>query len=285
MADLVCYIPSYNDSEWVRESLASLADWQVVISDNASCEPHREALRALAGGRVKVIRQEKSLGRVGNWQFCIDHFIHSGARWMKFLCAGDRHKPNSRDIFLRAIQRHPSARHIVPRIDNVWPHGRETWSMTSKEGLVSPQNIMAAIAEFGNVFHGLIAPLFHVDAVKNGFTFGEETMDFCADLMFSMNLARHAPTLYVTEVSAEFIAARRKSMQAGLYTLEHLLEEGLMRLRAADTFFELSGDYDRRNRLLAGIASWMREGLNQPLERLTGDVAFPFELLAVDTRS
>src|SRR5262245_37958085 len=115
MADLVCYIPSYNDSDWVRESLASVPDWDVVISDNASSPEHRAALAALASPRVRIGRHEASLGRVGNWRFCVEHFIHSGASWMKFLFAGDRHKPNSCAMFRAAVERHPSARFIVPR--------------------------------------------------------------------------------------------------------------------------------------------------------------------------
>ena len=36
MSRLVCYIPSYNDSELVAQSLATVPEWEVVISDNAS---------------------------------------------------------------------------------------------------------------------------------------------------------------------------------------------------------------------------------------------------------
>lgn len=79
MSHIVCYIPSYNDSHFVQESLASIPDWDVVISDNASDEPHRSALRALSSSCVQVIRQEKPLGRVGNWKFCASHFVDSGS--------------------------------------------------------------------------------------------------------------------------------------------------------------------------------------------------------------
>ena len=98
MSDLVCYIPSFNDSDWDKESLASVADWDVVIADNASDEPHRSALERLAGPRVRILRHETSLGRVGNWRACVEHFLRSGAAWMKFLMAGDLHKPNSAAI-------------------------------------------------------------------------------------------------------------------------------------------------------------------------------------------
>ncbi len=282
MTDLVCYIPSYNDSDLVKESLASSPDWDVVISDNASDEPHRSALAELAGARVQVVRHKASLGRVGNWNACVDHFVSSGARWMKFLMAGDLHKPDSCAIFRRAIQRQPTVRHIVPRIENVWPHGSKLWFVTEEEGVVSPLNAMAGVAIEGNIFHGLSAPLFHVDALKKGFTFGEDTLNFCADMMFSMTIAMHTPTLYIAEVTAEFIAARRKGMQRGVYTLEHFLEEGLLRLRAADAVETLGGDRPRRNQVLAGIRSWLQMGLNHSLEKLAGDVLFPFETLEVD---
>lgn len=283
MSDLVCYIPSYNDSDWVKESLVSIADWDVVIADNASDEPHRSALERLAGPRVRIIRHEKSLGRVGNWRACVEHFLANGADWMKFLMAGDLHKPDSAAIFRRAIQRHPTARHIVPRIENVWAHGRKLWGATETEGFVSPANAMAAIAREGNIFHGLSAPLVHVEALARGFAFGEGTLSFCADMMFSATIAMHTPTLYITEVTAEFIAARRKNMQQGVYTLEHFLEEGLLRLRAADAFEKLTQDRPGRNQLLAGIVSMLQLGVSQPLEKLAGDTLFPFETLAVDT--
>jgi hypothetical protein len=145
----------------VKESLSTISDWDVVISDNASDEPHGSALQNMTGPRVRLVRHETSLGRVGNWKACVEHFLASGADWMKFLMAGDLHKRDSSEIFRRAIQRHPTVRHIVPRIENVWPHGRKLWSVTGKEGVVSPSNVMAGAAVDGNIFHGLSAPLVH----------------------------------------------------------------------------------------------------------------------------
>jgi glycosyltransferase involved in cell wall biosynthesis len=282
MADLVCYIPSYNDSEWVKESLASVPDWDVVISDNGSSELHRDALVALASPRVRVVRQEKSLGRVGNWRFCVDHFIDSGAAWMKFLFAGDRHKPDSCNTFRRAIERHPAIRFMVPRVENVWPHKRFLWGPTGKEAVLTSPHMMAVIVEHGNVFPGLVAPLFHVDTVKSGFTFGESTLSFCADLLFLMDIARRTPSLFITEVAAEFVAARRKSMLAGMYTLEHCLEEGLVRLRAADAYLVLGGDPAQRTPMAERIARFVREGLKHAPEKLSGEMQYSIEVLEDD---
>ena len=279
MSRLVCYIPSYNDSQFVAESLASSPDWEVVISDNASDEPHASALAALAGPRVQVVRREKSLGRVGNWKFCVEHFIHSGAPWMKFMMAGDLHKPGSCDMFRRAIDRYPDVRTIVPRIENVFGHRRVVFRPTPAETVVTGAQAMAMIVQYGNIFHGLSGPLVHVDAVKDGFAFGEEVLSFCADLLFMLRVARKQPTLFITDVTAEFIAERRKGMLAGIYTLEHYLEEGLLRLRAADAYLALTGDRQRRNQMLASIVDMVRKDTNEPLDKLTGDSRYTAEEL------
>jgi hypothetical protein len=279
MSRLVCYIPSYNDSPWVAESVATSPDWEIVISDNASEAPHAGALQAMASPRVQVVRQEESLGRVGNWKFCIEHFIRSGAEWMKFMMAGDLHKPGSCDMFRRAIDRCPDARTIVPRIENVWPNRRIVFRPTPGETVMSPAQAMATIVELGNIFHGLSGPLLHVDAVKDGFAFGEDVLSYCADLLFMLRIARKLPTLFITDVTAEFIAERRKGMQAGIYTLEHYLEEGLVRLRAADAYLQLTGDRAGRTRLLSHIVAGQRHSITHSLEKLAGDVRYATEVL------
>ena len=190
MSRIVCYIPSYNDSERAAESLATCADWDVVISDNASDEPHRSRLAALAGERVQVIRHERQLGRVGNWKFCVEHFRTSDATWMKFLSAGDRHLPETLDVFRRAIARYPDARFFLGQIYHVRATGRTLWKLTEQPMILPPVDAMEATARHGNIFHSLIAPLVHVDLVREGASFGEDILSYCADLLYLMSVAR-----------------------------------------------------------------------------------------------
>jgi glycosyltransferase involved in cell wall biosynthesis len=263
MSEMVCYIPSFNDSDLVRQSLATLDDWDVVISDNASDEPHRVALAALASDRVRVVRQPTPLGRVGNWKACVEHFRASGRSWMKFLCAGDRHKPGSQAMFLRGIERFPQARFLVGRIENVWPQGSTYWALTEDYRLVPPADSLRACAMYGNVFHGLIAGAIHADALGGGFGFGEDTLSYCADMMFLAHIARHNDTLYVPEIVAEFIVANRKNFSAGHESIGHLVEESLVRLRAAEWQFELTRDEPTREQLKQQVMAYLREGLQR----------------------
>jgi hypothetical protein len=271
MSRIVCYIPSYNDSERAAESLATCPDWDVVISDNASDEPHRSRLAALAGDRVQVIRHERQLGRVGNWKFCVEHFRASDATWMKFLSAGDRHLPETLDVFRRAIHRFPDARFFMGQVYHVRSAGRKLWKLTDQVVILPPVDAMEATARHGNIFHSLIAPLVHVDLVRDGASFGEDILSFCADLLYLMSVARRAPTYYLPEPVAEMMLEYRQTLQAKKNTLESCLEEGLCRVRAADAVGELTGDRARRDTLIEQSMEVMHEAI----ERLRQPTAAP----------
>ena len=71
-------------------------------------------------------------------------------------------------------------------------------------------------------------------------------------------------------------------MQAGIYTLEHYLEEGLVRLRAADALLQRTGDRDRYYLLQSHVLAWVRECLTRPMEKLTGEMRYPGEVITGD---
>ncbi|MGD9720840.1 MAG: glycosyltransferase [Pirellulales bacterium] len=265
MSRLVCYLPSYNDSELVAQSLATVPDWDVVISDNASDPAHAAALDRLASPRVQVIHQPRQLGRVGNWQFCVEHFLSGGtggASWMKFLLAGDRHKPDSLAICERTIERFPQARFIITGVDMLLPNARRTSIDAPGPFVLQPPEAMLEVVRQGNVFFGLLAALIHADAVRDGFTFGEELLNYCADMYFLVNIGRRCPTLFEPELVSEFVSANRKVYQVAQHSLEHLVEECLVQLRAAHYYGDAVGDPRARDPLVPGIADWLRSGLN-----------------------
>ncbi|MGD9720841.1 MAG: glycosyltransferase [Pirellulales bacterium] len=273
MSRLVCYLPSYNDSELVAQSLATVPDWDVVISDNASDPAHAAALDRLAGPRVQIIHQPRQLGRVGNWRFCVEHFLSGGAggaSWMKFLLAGDRHKPDSLAICERAIAQYPDIRSFVFNVEIHGPDGIAPWSAATGPLRLSSDQSLLQVVQRGNVFYGLLAALFHADTVRGGFSFGADILSYCADMFFQARIARRWPTLFYPEVVAEFVAAHRKMYSVSQFSLEHLVEEVLVKLRAADDYAALTGDRQSREQMAALLAGWLRGGLEQSPEKLIG---------------
>jgi len=70
----VC-IPTYNRACFLRHALASVlvqerADFEVVVSDNASTDNTSEVVRALADPRVRYYRNARNLGPIGNGRRC-----------------------------------------------------------------------------------------------------------------------------------------------------------------------------------------------------------------------
>src|SRR6188768_4120210 len=108
MADIVVYIPVRNSVEWCR-SVTLPAGLDYVASDNGSTDGSAEALRERG---IQVIEQPRDLGRIGNWEFCVRHFLDSGKPWMKWLFTGDVLAPDFAASADRAVQAYPQARII-----------------------------------------------------------------------------------------------------------------------------------------------------------------------------
>lgn len=72
-------IPVYNREDFIEECVKSALgqtwnSFEVVIVDNCSTDRTWETCQALAGrdGRIRIFRNDRNIGPVGNWKRCID---------------------------------------------------------------------------------------------------------------------------------------------------------------------------------------------------------------------
>jgi hypothetical protein len=142
---------------------------------------------------------------------------------------------------------------MVSDLELIWPDRTDRFSPMGREVVLQPVHSMAATVEFGNVFFGLLAVLVHRGAFSAGFVFGEEILSFCADMLFLVEIAKKTPTLYLPEVTGEFMAAKRKTMLRNVGSLEPLLEDALVRIHAASAFRQLTGSEVEHKRMLAKV--------------------------------
>jgi GT2 family glycosyltransferase len=68
-------IPTFNRSSWLQGCIAaslrqSYANFEIVVSDNASTDATQDVLRGFASEKLRVIRQEENIGLVANWNAC-----------------------------------------------------------------------------------------------------------------------------------------------------------------------------------------------------------------------
>lgn len=98
MKDLAVLIPVYNGGERVRRSVESCAAsglppqrYSLFVVDNCSTDGSIEALpsRDAAGVPVEVYRNERNVGRAGNWNRALELAERRGLRYFTFLFAGD----------------------------------------------------------------------------------------------------------------------------------------------------------------------------------------------------
>jgi glycosyltransferase involved in cell wall biosynthesis len=72
----VC-IPSYNAARFLRAAIDSVlaqdfADFELVVSDDASADDTAAVLGSYADPRLRVVRSEDRLGQAGNWNRCVE---------------------------------------------------------------------------------------------------------------------------------------------------------------------------------------------------------------------
>lgn len=247
-ADIVVYIPVRNSVEWCR-SVPLPAGLSYVASDNVSTDGSAAALRARG---VEVIEQPRDLGRIGNWEFCVRHFLASGKPWMKWLFAGDVLVPDFAAVGARAVAAYPQARIVVG--DNIYVDGvhRVRHGFPgAKPRLLQPAESLDLLADIGNWFHSPINQMFHRDALADGFDYGP--FIWAADVFFCMNAAARVPALYWGECFGEFNAASRAHFVALRRSLRAELEGALVREMAAARLEAITGDRTRHAELSAKI--------------------------------
>lgn len=282
------YVPSYNNSHEVAQTVATCRGLVTLVSDNGSNGEHVAALHRLQEREsdCEIVFHQHNQGRVANWAFCVRHFIEHGSggeknAWMKWLFAGDRLREGAAEAALRAACSYPAARLIVAEHDMVASDGsRQRWRQLEKTQLIEPAAALRLTAERGNWFGPPLAHWVRRDAVADGFDFGEG--DWSADLRFCLEIVlrggAHAPVLYLAESVGEFRLAARRYFQAHGDSQIAALEEGAIRLEAARRYKEWTGDEAGYNVLIQRIerdleAEAVRRVLQRSEERDSGNLA------------
>jgi glycosyltransferase involved in cell wall biosynthesis len=127
-------IPAFNGGTLLAETLRSClvagfdsAHVAVIVCDNGSGDGSFEAAEALAReshGLLHVSRNESNLGRVGNWNRCLERAEALGAAYGTFLMVGDEWLRGADAIALVAAMREANASLALTRYHIVNASGR-----------------------------------------------------------------------------------------------------------------------------------------------------------------
>ncbi len=127
-------VPTWNGGALLEATLRSClaagfdpARVAVIVCDNGSDDGSFEAAQALAatgGGLLRVARNETNLGRVGNWNRCLERAEELGVAYGTYLMVGDEWLPGADALALTAVRRDGGAPLALARYHIVGPDGR-----------------------------------------------------------------------------------------------------------------------------------------------------------------
>jgi cellulose synthase/poly-beta-1,6-N-acetylglucosamine synthase-like glycosyltransferase len=104
----VC-VPTFNSAAYIRDCLESVliqkgAEFELIVSDNASEDGSWEIIRSFSDPRVRVFRSEQNRGMAANF----NRTLHSASgEYVKLLCADDLLEPGALELQARFLDENP----------------------------------------------------------------------------------------------------------------------------------------------------------------------------------
>lgn len=124
-------IPYYDNPGYLLEAVASVraqtvAEWELVVVDDAGPSPVDAAVNALGDPRISYVRNTTNLGLAGNWNECVRR---SRAQLVTVLHADDRLLPRYAERVLEAARLRPDAAAVFTDVTIIGPDGRPTLTL------------------------------------------------------------------------------------------------------------------------------------------------------------
>ncbi|NJK35067.1 MAG: glycosyltransferase family 2 protein [Oscillatoriales cyanobacterium SM2_2_1] len=261
---ITVYIPLHNAAAWCQ-SLELWPGFRYVASDNGSEDGSGDILRQKG---VEVITQPTNLGRIGNWDFCLQHFAASDALWMKWLFTGDRLLPHAATALERAITQYPNVRLIFGAYTAVTASTRYTNYAFPETRLLSPVDYLTETVRRGNIFGAPVSHCYHREAVTGGYTLGSRP--WVADMQLCLSMGVRHPVLYLKEVLGEFHHGQRLYRSQFINSVSTAVDDYLLRQETTSQLLELTGDRLECDQLLRELDTSLEATLiGRSLQRAT----------------
>ncbi|MCI5741244.1 MAG: glycosyltransferase [Lachnospiraceae bacterium] len=123
----VC-IPAYNNAGYIKDTILSVLgqtyqNIELVVVDDCSTDNTVEVLESIEDDRLKIYKNEKNLGMVGNWNRCLE--LVTG-EYVKLICADDLIEKDAIEKEAKAMYRHPSVNLVESDTKLVDINGKKT---------------------------------------------------------------------------------------------------------------------------------------------------------------
>lgn len=238
----IIFIPTYNSEKFLAETLASLSaqdgvdPFPICVVDNNSEDKTREIARTYKN--VEVFKNDKNIGRIQNWNKCLDLFRKQEAfDCMKFVFAGDTLKPKCLRTQLEALN--PPTIDIVTCAHKVIrKKGNYIMRHFDTQRVFTPKESLKEGCYKGNWIAGSMAcPLFTKEVLGN--TKFNTKMPWAADWMFWTMLSERTNIGYLDQILVQFNMETRSGYNKLAGTHEAKQDEEFVEIYIQDKLLKL----------------------------------------------
>lgn len=123
----VC-IPAYNNAGYIKDTITSILNQtyrnlEVIVVDDKSTDDTVAVVESIRDERLKLYKNEKNLGMVGNWNCCLSY---ANGEFVKLICADDMIDQNAIEKEARAMQENPGVNLVESDTRLVDINGKKT---------------------------------------------------------------------------------------------------------------------------------------------------------------
>jgi glycosyltransferase involved in cell wall biosynthesis len=164
-------IPTFNRALWLKDCLVSVfaqsyPKFEVLVSDNASTDETQFVLSTFSDSRLRVVRQERNVGPIPNWNFCLGE---ARGDYIIFVSDDDRIAPHLLERLVALVKRDPQIPIILALCDVYETANAKIWpTAASKKFGTGIWNGTDLLVEqlAGNILAGMCSIMIRTDALR-----------------------------------------------------------------------------------------------------------------------
>lgn len=230
---LVC-IPSYNAEESIAATIESvlnqsIKNYKILVVDNCSTDRTAEVVENIRhvnnnSEKIEFVANPSNLGRIQNWNKCIELFLLSDFDYLKFLFTGDTLKRDCLETLLDGFKRYDDKIGVVVAGYSVTENDLvKKTHMFDEEEFLTPKDGLIFFVKNGNWVGAPLSCMFSKNAIRG--TSFNESFDFTSDYMFYINLVSKYDALCIDKNIGNFCLLQRKHLQKYKASLFAKIEE------------------------------------------------------------
>lgn len=221
---MMIFIPTFNAEQFLERTFVSAINQtkkvDIVVVDNCSTD---NTIKIAQKYNVEIVQNSSNLGRIGNWNRCIEIAQERNATYFKLLFAGDILKENAFSEYEKVFE-NKSIGLITSKYEIVEKDSTKSINQTiNKEISFTSQEALELNLSKRNWYASPSIQAFRMEAIQN-IRF-DENLPWAADWKFCIDLSKQTDVYYIDKVLAEFHKDSRRYLEAQSQKLSSVAEE------------------------------------------------------------